>query len=94
MALAVSQIEKAELHCHIDGLLDPAMLDEPRAAGRDLGLAREEIAAALSLRFSGVLVARPLRLSRTISGKGYRSAAPDTRAARCVQSAFASTGAV
>src|SRR5499426_55770 len=43
MAQAVSQIEKAELHCHIDGLLDPAMLDELRSAGHELGLATEQL---------------------------------------------------
>jgi adenosine deaminase len=45
--LDVAALEKAELHCHIDGLLDPAMLDELAADGHDFGLA----AAALGARY-------------------------------------------
>src|SRR5260370_29482681 len=43
----VGALEKAELHCHIDGLLDPAMLDELAADGHDFGLE----AAALRARY-------------------------------------------
>jgi adenosine deaminase len=45
--LDVAGIEKAELHCHIDGLLDPTMLDELLADGHDFGLS----AAALRSRY-------------------------------------------
>ncbi len=43
----VTRIEKAELHCHIDGLLDPAMLAELSADGHDFGLS----ATALQARY-------------------------------------------
>jgi adenosine deaminase len=36
-------VEKAELHCHIDGLVDPAMLDELSADGHDFGLTAEAL---------------------------------------------------
>jgi adenosine deaminase len=38
-------LEKAELHCHMDGVLDPAMLQGLREQGIDLGLAPEALAA-------------------------------------------------
>jgi adenosine deaminase len=41
----VTRIEKAELHCHIDGLLDPAMLAELAADGHDFGLSATALAA-------------------------------------------------
>jgi adenosine deaminase len=46
-AFDIAQLEKAELHCHIDGLLDPPMLDELLADGHDFGLS----AAALRARY-------------------------------------------
>jgi adenosine deaminase len=47
VTLDVAALEKAELHCHIDGLLDPALLDELAADGHDFGLP----AAALRARY-------------------------------------------
>ncbi len=44
-AVDVARLDKAELHCHIDGLLDPALLDELRADGHDFGLAAAELRA-------------------------------------------------
>jgi adenosine deaminase len=41
----VTRIEKAELHCHIDGLLDPAMLDELAVDGYDFGLSAKDLKA-------------------------------------------------
>jgi adenosine deaminase len=43
MAMDVSQVAKAELHCHIDGLLDPEMLVELRDLGHDIGVPRDEL---------------------------------------------------
>jgi hypothetical protein len=44
-AVNVEALKKAELHCHTDGLLDPAMVAELAAAGRPLALPPEELAA-------------------------------------------------
>ena len=40
-----AEARKAELHCHIDGLLDPAMLDELARRGTPLGIDRAALAA-------------------------------------------------
>src|SRR5439155_18950032 len=45
--LDIARIEKAELHCHIDGLLDPTMLDDLLADGHDFGVS----APALRTRY-------------------------------------------
>jgi adenosine deaminase len=41
----IAGLEKAELHCHIDGLLDAAMVQALRDEGRDLGLPCDALAA-------------------------------------------------
>jgi adenosine deaminase len=43
--LDVATVDKVELHCHIDGLLDPPMLRDLRADGHDFGLAPETLEA-------------------------------------------------
>lgn len=45
MAVDVRALPKAELHCHIDGLLDPVMLDELARGGEPLALAPAALAA-------------------------------------------------
>jgi adenosine deaminase len=43
---AMASIEKAELHCHVDGLLDPPMLTELVSAGLDPGVSADALRAA------------------------------------------------
>lgn len=50
MGSITKSVEKAELHCHLDGVLDPAMLDEVRAAGIEAGIDRAALAAACPVR--------------------------------------------
>lgn len=40
----VNVIRKAELHCHSDNLLDPAMVEEFTGAGHELGIEPDELA--------------------------------------------------
>lgn len=43
--MAFQPMNKAELHCHIDAILDPAMLTELNSMGLDFGLSQEEVRA-------------------------------------------------
>jgi len=45
-----THLPKAELHCHIDGIVDPAMLREAQRLGYALPLTPETLAAALPVR--------------------------------------------
>jgi len=46
----IALLPKAELHCHLDGILDPAMLRALAAEGIELPLAPEVLAAAYPVR--------------------------------------------
>jgi adenosine deaminase len=50
MVVDVSRLRKAELHCHIDGLLDPAMVEALAAAGEPLSLGPLELQATYPIR--------------------------------------------
>jgi adenosine deaminase len=41
----VATLDKAELHCHLDGILDPEMLETLHARGHDFGLAAADLAS-------------------------------------------------
>jgi adenosine deaminase len=46
----VRALRKAELHCHIDGLLDPAMIEQLAAGGESLGVDAGELDAVYPIR--------------------------------------------
>jgi adenosine deaminase len=50
MRVDVRSQRKAELHCHVDGLLDPAMLDELARGGEHLAIERAALAACHPVR--------------------------------------------
>ncbi|CAA9218649.1 MAG: Adenosine deaminase [uncultured Chloroflexi bacterium] len=50
MPIDVADIPKAELHCHLDGILDPAMLRELREEGIDLSVDEGALEAAYPVR--------------------------------------------
>ena len=46
----IPRLRKAELHCHLDGIVDPAILRELLVRGHKPGLALEDLAAATPVR--------------------------------------------
>jgi len=56
VAINIAAIPKVELHCHLDGVVDAAMVSDMIASGLDLGLTPEALAAVTPARdFEGFL---------------------------------------